>query len=115
FEFARVAAGREALGSTHASELPHVFGTLDLGVVGVGPLAKASDVDMRLSDVIQQYWTSLAKTGNPNGGNHSEWRRFDPPSRAYIAFTDAGPLAQEGLRRPYCDLFLENVGRLMAK
>ena len=28
---------------------------------------------------------------------------------------DTGPVAKEGLRRAYCDLFIENVKRLMAK
>ncbi len=115
YEFARVAAGRESLGATHAAELSHVFGTLDLGVFGVGPPAKATDVDVLVSDVMQRYWTNFAKTGDPNDGKLPEWRRFDPSSRAYIQFTDTGPVAKEGLRRPYCDLFKENVARLMVK
>ena len=115
YEFARVAAGREALGATHAAELSHVFGTLDRGVFGVGPPATATEVDVRVSEVMQQYWTNFAKTGNPNGSGVPEWPRFDPAARAYIQFTDGGPVAKEGLRRPYCDLFIENVGRSMAK
>ena len=63
YEFTRVAAGREALGSTHAAEVSHVFGTLEHGVFGVGPPAKATDVDMRVSEVMQRYWTNFAKTG----------------------------------------------------
>jgi len=41
--------------------------------------------------------------------------KFDPSSRPYIQFTDAGPIAKEGLRRAYCDLFIENVKRFMTK
>ena len=33
----------------------------------------------------------------------SEWRRL----------ADAGPVAKNDLRRPFCDLFIENVKRLM--
>jgi hypothetical protein len=55
-----------------------------------------------------------ATTGNPNGAPLPEWRRFDISSRAYIQFTDAGPIAKEGLRRSFCDLFMDNVARLMA-
>lgn len=66
YEFARAAAGREALGSTHAAETSHVFGTLTLGVLGVGPPAKATDVDWRISEVMQGYWSNFAKTGNPS-------------------------------------------------
>jgi para-nitrobenzyl esterase len=112
YEFARVPSGREALGSTHGSEVSHVFGTLDLGVIG-GPPAKATDVDAQISEVMQQYWTNFAKTGDPNGGELPKWQKFDSSSRAYMQFSDAGPIAKEGLRRPFCDVFMANVARLM--
>ena len=64
---------------------------------------------------MQQYWTNFAKTGDPNGGNLVKWPKFDPTRRAYLDFTDAGPVAKEGLRRPVCDLFMENQKRLMTK
>lgn len=110
YEFARVPLGREALGSTHGSELPHVFGTLDTAVIGVGPFA---EVDFQISEVMQRYWTNFAKAGDPNDGKLPKWPPFDVSSRAHIQFTDAGPIAKEGLRRPFCDLFMENVARLM--
>ena len=112
FEFARVPPGREALGSTHGVELSYVFGTLDRGVrVFFGPPATPTAVDAQISEVMQQYWTNFAKTGNPNGGQLPAWPKFEVSSRAYIQFTDAGPIAKEGLRRPVCDLFIENVKR----
>jgi hypothetical protein len=40
---------------------------------------------------------------------------FDVASRAYMQFMDTGPVAKEGLRRPFCDLFIENVKRRMAR
>jgi hypothetical protein len=43
------------------------------------------------------------------------WPKFDSSSRAYVQFTDDGPIAKEGLRQEYCDLFIENVKRFMAK
>jgi para-nitrobenzyl esterase len=115
YEFARAASGRDGLGSTHGSEMSHVFGTLDQGVYGVGPPARATEVDTQISEAMQQYWTNFAKTGNPNGVQLPLWPKFNASSRAYIQFRDAGPVAKEGLRRPFCDLFIENVKRLMAK
>jgi para-nitrobenzyl esterase len=122
YEFARVPPGREILGATHGSEVPYVFATFDSYVfdpryaaaarVAVG---RANDVDRQVSDVMQQYWTNFAKTGDPNGAGLPVWLRFDPEKRAYIQFTDTGPVAKEGLRRPYCDLFIENVKREMAR
>jgi para-nitrobenzyl esterase len=120
YEFTRVPAGREALGATHGSELSYVFGTLDRGIAArLGPRidtsSRATAVDTQVSEVMQQYWTNFAKTGNPNGGHLAAWPKFDAASRAYIQFTDEGPVSKEGLRRPYCDLFIDNVKRLMRR
>ena len=71
-----------------------------------------TEVDARISDVMQQYWTNFAKTGDPNGKGLPLWPKFDLSSRAYVQFADSGPVAKEGLRRPYCDHFIENVNRL---
>ena len=91
YEFARTPIGREALGATHASEVSYVFGTLDQGIWGVGPPVRATAVDAPVSEVMQQYWTNFAKTGDPNGSNLPKWPRFDLSIRAYVQFTDAGP------------------------
>ena len=116
YEFARVSPGREAYGAIHAAELPYVFGNLDRPLVIPGlPPQVANSVDAQVSAAMQQYWTNFAKTGDPNGGQLPVWPKFDTSSRAYIQFLDTGPVAKEGLRRPYCDLFMENVERLMAK
>jgi para-nitrobenzyl esterase len=111
YEFARIPIGREALGATHSSEVSYVFGTLDQGIWGVGPPGRATAVDISISNLMQQYWTNFAKTGDPNGSNVPKWPRFDLSTRAYVQFTDAGAVAKEGLRRQFCDLFLENVNR----
>jgi para-nitrobenzyl esterase len=116
YEFARISPGREAHGAIHAAELPYVFGTLDRPLVIRGlPAQGANAVDTEVSGAMQQYWTNFAKTGDPNGGQLPVWPKFDNSSRAYIQFRDTGPVAKEGLRRPFCDLFMENVDRLMAK
>jgi len=64
---------------------------------------------------MQQYWTNFAKAGNPSEVKLPQWPQFDPVSRAYMEFSDAGPVTREGLRRPFCDLFIENVKRQMGK
>jgi para-nitrobenzyl esterase len=117
FEFARILPGREAMGSHHAMEVSYVFGTISKGLIAGprNPPVRPTEVDSQISDVMQQYWTNFAKTGDPNGPELPAWPKFDPTRRAYIQFTDAGPIAKESLRRPYCDLFIENVQRLMAR
>jgi para-nitrobenzyl esterase len=115
YEFARVLPGRAQF--AHSSELAYVFGTLGLvgATRGVGPPADATELDREISEEMQQYWTNFAKTGNPNGGTLPRWPRFDVSGRRYLQFTDARPVAKEGLRRPWCDLFIENVRRTMPK
>jgi para-nitrobenzyl esterase len=112
YEFVHVPPERAALGATHASELSHVFGTYQQGVIGVGPPARATEADARLSDVMQRYWTNFAKTGDPNGPGLPKWPKFDTKSRGYVEFATSGAMAKQGLRRPQCDVFMENVERV---
>jgi para-nitrobenzyl esterase len=114
YEFARIPPGREAP-TTHGGEIRYVFGTLDRWWVRGVPPPSGTAVDQQISDVMQRYWTNFAKTGDPNGGQLPVWPTFDVSSPAYIQFTDAGPVAKEGLRRPFCDLFIENMKRRTAK
>ena len=80
--------------ATHGAEVPYVFGT-------------SPDPN------IQTYWTNFAKTGNPNGHGAPEWPPFDPTNRKYIEFTKDGPVAGDRLRRNFCNLYVENVNRLI--
>jgi hypothetical protein len=43
------------------------------------------------------------------------WPKFIATNQSYMEFTDAGPAVHEGLRRPYCDLYIDNVKRLIAR
>ncbi len=104
YEFDRAAPGREAIGAVHGTEVAYVFGALNPGY---------ADADRAISSAMQQYWTNFAKTGNPNGAGLPPWPRFDAAARGYIEFTGDGPVVGEGLRRAYCDLYVENVQRLL--
>ena len=118
YEFARALPGLESTGAFHSQDISYVFGTVERGIafpLPPGGLRPTNAVDKQLSETMQQYWTNFAKTGDPNGPGLPKWPKFDPSARPYIQFTDAGPIAKEGLRRAYCDLFIENVERFMAK
>jgi para-nitrobenzyl esterase len=99
YQFDRAPAGREALGAVHGAEVPYVFGTLN----------SPAEADRHISEAIQEYWTNFAKTGNPG------WPAFTDPARSYLEFTSDGPVKTEGLRQPFCDLYIENVRRLMKR
>ena len=113
YEFAHVPPERAAVGATHASELSHLFGTYPFGLFGVGPAARATDADARVSDLIQQYWTNFAKTGDPNGPGLPPWARFGRNAE-YVEIGSSTATARQALRRPFCDLFLEHVERTIA-
>jgi para-nitrobenzyl esterase len=100
YQFDLAPEGRESLGAVHGAEVPYVFGKVE---------------DHITSGVIQQYWTNFAKTGEPDGAGLPQWPVFNPPARAYMEFTASGPVTREGLRRAFCDLYVENVERLMAR
>jgi para-nitrobenzyl esterase len=111
YQFSRTVHGQEALGAPHASEIPFVFGTLSVWQ----KMRNYNESDQKYAPQMQQYWTNFAKTGDPNGKGLVKWPKFDATRRAYLDFTDAGPVAKEGLRREICDLYRENQKRQMAK
>ena len=106
YQFDRAAPGREAAGATHGAEVSYVFGNL-------GPNYAATDRE--ISSAMQQYWTNFAKSGTPNGAGLPPWPIYGPSARGFMEFTDNGPVARDGLRRPFCDLYVENIARLMRR
>jgi para-nitrobenzyl esterase len=108
YQFDRAPPGRESRGAVHSQEMEYVFGTF--GARNSLPAMLFTEVDHELSESIERYWTNFAKTGNPNDATLPLWPKFEPGSRAYIEFTDAGPIAREGLRRAFCDLYIEKAG-----
>jgi len=100
YQFDIAPAGRETLGAVHGAEVPFVFGRVG---------------DDKTSDAIRQYWTAFAKTGKPSGTSLPQWAPFGEQSRAYLEFTASGPASREGLRRPFCDLYVDNVNRLIGR
>lgn len=75
----------EDVGARHAGEIEYVFGTLD-SVKGV----TWTPADRALSDAIGRYWTSFARTGNPNGSGLQAWPALGPGP--------AGPMEDMGPR-----------------
>jgi len=106
YQFDRAAPGREAAGATHGAEVSYVFGNLG---------ANYAASDREISAAMQQYWTNFAKNGDPNGAGLPPWPKFDTAARGFMEFTDNGPVAREGLRRAFCDLYVENIKRLMPR
>ena len=110
YQFDHAIAGRPA--TQHSAELPYVFGNLLPGGFLGGPYV---EVDRKISNDMQQYWTNFAKTGDPNGPGLPKWPKFDATARGFMEFTDSGPVAKEALRRQICDLYIENLNHQLSK
>lgn len=105
YEFEVSLPGQDVSDATHSNELPYVFGG-----VATGRYAGFSERDRRVSEEMLGYWTNFAKTGDPNGPGLPQWPRFTEATRSYLQIAQARTQAQPGLRRPYCDLFIERNG-----
>jgi para-nitrobenzyl esterase len=85
YDFEHVMPGITAAdyGSYHSSELPYVFGTLDV-------LNRPyTDTDRKVAQMMQAYWVNFINTGNPNGGALPQWAAFDPAQNNVMALGTA--------------------------
>ena len=94
YHFSRTIPGLEALGPTHGTELPYVFGTL----------ANPGSDDTTLSNTMEGYWTRFARSADPNGDGAVNWPAFDQTSDQSMGF-DVPPALLTGYRRAECDMW----------
>jgi len=111
YQFSRTVHGKESEGAPHAAEIPFVFGTLPVWQ----EMRHYNLSDRQYAPLLQEYWVNFAKTGDPNGDGLVKWPKYDPEARAYLDFMDTGPVAKEGLRRQFCDLYAENQKRVLPR
>ena len=79
------------LGSSHALELPFVFGWVHVPAVQLFSGAGA-EVDA-LSRQMQQAWLSFARNGDPSHDGVGRWPTWDPARRTTMVFgRNTGPV-----------------------
>jgi para-nitrobenzyl esterase len=100
--FDQVPAGwrQEGCVSSHAIELPYVFGAVDLEQEWINlnqfvspagaksNVPKISDVDIKVSEVMMNMWSQFARTGDPNVEGLIEWPVWKPSSDQYLYVKD---------------------------
>jgi para-nitrobenzyl esterase len=82
------------IGARHAGEIEYVFGALD-SVPGV----EWSPVDRKLSDQMMTYWTSFARSGDPNGAGLPKWPGYGKAGGYQVLHLDEAIEAAPDARR----------------
>ena len=102
YEFNHAIPGQEAQGAVHSADLPYVFGYFPK----TGNISgNFTEVDTKLADLIQAYFTNFAKTGDPNARGLPNWPQQDDTG-AYIQFQQDGSVqAATGLRSKQCNIY----------
>ncbi|WP_136161280.1 carboxylesterase/lipase family protein [Sphingomonas flavalba] len=67
-------------GAYHGADKRHLFANW----AGITP----TEEDLRVSDIMQTYWASFAKAGNPNTLDQPFWPRYSSSDRAFMTFRD---------------------------
>jgi para-nitrobenzyl esterase len=102
YQYALDHAAPDRHGMGHSAELNYIFGTW-------GSDIQLAPIDKKISDLMQSYWANFVRTGDPNGEGLPKWPRFAAKEQQYIAFTDDGAAVKSGLRREFCELFMERL------
>ncbi len=102
YEFNHAIPGQEEQGAVHSADLPYVFGFFPK----TGNIAGAfADVDKKLADLMETYWTNFAKTGDPNSTDIPNWPQ-QGDNGTYIQFQQDGKVEiAAGLRAAQCDIY----------
>jgi para-nitrobenzyl esterase len=84
-----------SMGAFHSDDIEYVFGTLDSR-----PEMAVRPEDRALSDLMQQYWTNFAKTGDPNGPSLPKWPTYNAAGNWEVMRLDATSAAAPDTLRP---------------
>ena len=100
YEFNHAIPGQDW--AVHSADLPYVFGYYPK----TGNISgNFTDVDTKLADLMEAYWTNFAKTGNPNASDLPNWPPQDTAG-TYIEFQQNGSVERSsGLRKAQCDVY----------
>jgi len=90
------------MGAFHSDDIEYVFGALDSR-----PEMAIRPEDRTLSDLMGEYWTNFAKTGDPNAPGLPKWPVYNATGGWQVMHLDANPEAKPDALRPRY-LFLDS-------
>jgi para-nitrobenzyl esterase len=82
-------------GAAHASDIEFVFHALESRQLAW------RDVDRRVADLMVNFWTNFARTGNPNGPGLPDWPAWSATSRRLMRIRDISAAEDEQHRARY--------------
>ncbi|MGC2637962.1 MAG: carboxylesterase family protein [Acidobacteriaceae bacterium] len=109
YQFERPLPGSGSASTRHSGELPYIFGWAQHTATRVMG-ATFGPADAALSQQMQGYWTSFAKTGNPNGPGLPPWPGFSSSAPVLMHFSnDAESAAAPAAPREPCTLLQTHI------
>ena len=104
--------GESDLGAFHSLEIPYVFGTFQTRGFRWLPF---TSTDLKLSQIVQAYWTNFAKSGDPNGPGLPHWDAWSTDQESYVSFNQNGEAdPQQHFSPIYCHLSPERLQEQLA-
>ncbi len=92
--------------AVHSTELSFEFGYYPKEGNLAGPYAAP---DLKFADLVENYFTNFAKTGNPNGAGLPVWPTFGK-ARSFVKFTREGTVEEgKDLRGGPCKVFKDII------
>jgi len=87
-------------GTLHGFEIPYTF-----NIPGAVVKDKVTTDDQSMGQTASAYWTSFAKTGDPNGAGRTTWPRHQPGVDTIINFSNGGVWVGPDTLRAKLDLW----------
>lgn len=105
--------GQPELGAFHGLEVLFVFNAFDDPAWRWLPFTAA---DRQLSNVMENYWTNFAKTGNPNAAGLPMWDAWNENDEPYMEFAaNATAVPRRSFAPPFCHLSSERIRSQLTK
>ncbi|TVY71212.1 Fumonisin B1 esterase [Lachnellula suecica] len=79
----------QSQGAFHGSELTYAFDNMPWGTTLNGAVLNWTSTDYQIADVLSSYWFNFISTGNPNGGNLTQWAPNSNTSKTAMMLGDA--------------------------